>query len=203
MKNQTIGISEELLKSAEKEFLQEGFAKASLRKIAAEANVSTSTIYTRFGDKLGLLHAIIAPTIMELKKYMQASLNEFSLRNPEVQEQTMVDASKVGHHTIIDIIYDNFSAMRLMTIMPIEAMRNELIDAFVETSVKQTMQYAESIGSDAFTTGRMTPQLLHIICTSYYEGIMETVSHEMSRSEAHEYMDKLSNFFNIGWLGIF
>ena len=47
-------FDEVILCHAKEEFLEKGFADASLRTIAQKAGVSTSTIYTRYSDKEGL-----------------------------------------------------------------------------------------------------------------------------------------------------
>ena len=41
--------------TAPKRIFEKGYKDASLRTIAQEANTSTGSIYTRFGDKEGLL----------------------------------------------------------------------------------------------------------------------------------------------------
>lgn len=46
-------------KNATEEFLEYGFTKASLRRIAGSSGVSTNSIYTRFKDKEGLFKAIV------------------------------------------------------------------------------------------------------------------------------------------------
>ena len=53
MRQETVGVTENLLKSATEEFLEKGFMKASLRNISAKSEVSTNSIYTRFKDKEG------------------------------------------------------------------------------------------------------------------------------------------------------
>ena len=50
MRQESKGVTEALLESETKEFLKEGFMKASLRKISSESKVSTNSIYTRFKD---------------------------------------------------------------------------------------------------------------------------------------------------------
>lgn len=53
------GVTETLIKNATEEFLEYGFTKASLRRIAGSSGVSTNSIYTRFKDKEGLFKAIV------------------------------------------------------------------------------------------------------------------------------------------------
>lgn len=63
MRQETVGVTENLLKSATEEFLEKGFMKASLRNISAKSGVSTNSIYTRFKDKEGLFSAIVKDTV--------------------------------------------------------------------------------------------------------------------------------------------
>ena len=62
MRQETVGVTENLLKSATEEFLEKGFMKASLRNISSKSGVSTNSIYTRLKDKEGLFSAIVKET---------------------------------------------------------------------------------------------------------------------------------------------
>jgi AcrR family transcriptional regulator len=58
---------EAILRSARKAFLAQGFPKASLRAIAADAGVSTSNLYTYFPNKAELFAALVDPVYRELR----------------------------------------------------------------------------------------------------------------------------------------
>lgn len=47
------GVSERILSCAKEGFLEKGYADASLRTIAAKAETTTGSIYSRFRDKEG------------------------------------------------------------------------------------------------------------------------------------------------------
>lgn len=53
------GKARDVLAGALKLFATDGYTRASIDAIAATANVSTRTIYNRFGDKAGLFRAVI------------------------------------------------------------------------------------------------------------------------------------------------
>ena len=57
MGKRVAGRSEKLLRCAMDEFMEMGFQDASLRMIAARADTTTGSIYSRFQDKEGLFHA--------------------------------------------------------------------------------------------------------------------------------------------------
>ena len=68
MAKQIEGVYENVLRCARREFLEKGFALASLRDIAKAAGTSTGSIYTRFTDKAGLFRALVEPAAGELKR---------------------------------------------------------------------------------------------------------------------------------------
>ena len=71
-------FDERILSCAKEEFLEKGFTDASIRTIAQNAGVSTSTIYTRYSDKEGLFRFLVDPVSTGLKNLLQQSLGEFS-----------------------------------------------------------------------------------------------------------------------------
>ena len=68
MAKQIEGVYENVLRCARQEFLEKGFALASLRDIAKAAGTSTGSIYTRFTDKAGLFRALVEPAAGELQR---------------------------------------------------------------------------------------------------------------------------------------
>ena len=65
-----------LLACAKKEFLEKGFAKASLRSISAAAGMTTGAVYFFCKDKDGLFGAVVGEP---LQKIMQAISEHFSM----------------------------------------------------------------------------------------------------------------------------
>lgn len=72
MAKQIEGVSERILACAKEEFLEKGFSEASLRSIAAKADTTTGSIYSRYGGKEELFGEIVEPAA----EYLIASLPE-------------------------------------------------------------------------------------------------------------------------------
>ena len=90
MRKESEGVTENLLVSARKEFLQYGFRDASLRRISADSGVSTNSIYTRFGDKSGLFTAIVKEAADELMAIYSDSIKKSAGRRmPEMKERIL------------------------------------------------------------------------------------------------------------------
>ena len=55
MRQESAGVTEALLDSARREFMEHGFHGASLRRISTDSGVSTNSIYTRLETRQGYL----------------------------------------------------------------------------------------------------------------------------------------------------
>ena len=67
---------EKLLESARKEFAKDGYMKASLRKICANAGVTTGALYFFFQDKADLFQSIVQEPYSQLLKMVQEHFQE-------------------------------------------------------------------------------------------------------------------------------
>ena len=56
-------IDPRILKSAKEEFLSQGYEKASLKTICANAKVTTGALYKRYKSKEELFTAVVTPTL--------------------------------------------------------------------------------------------------------------------------------------------
>ena len=65
-----------LLASAKSEFLEKGYAKASLRKICANAGMTTGALYFFFKDKEDLFRSIVEKPFRELLEMMKIHFAE-------------------------------------------------------------------------------------------------------------------------------
>ena len=93
MAKQIEGVYENIIACATKEFLNKGYADASLRTIAAEAHTTTGSIYTRFGDKEGLFEAIVGEHYTKVMQMYKAAQEEF-VNLPENLSQIIWQASQ-------------------------------------------------------------------------------------------------------------
>ena len=196
------GVTDKLLACAKQEFLEKGYKDASLRVIAENANTSTSSIYTRFKDKEGLFNAIVKLTAHNFECKFREEIHIFDKMAP-MNWDKMLEYTDGLQHLLVNIIYDDFSAFKLLVCHAEGTMFSDFIHNIVEYDVEYTLKYIEAIGNDAITSGRLTPELLHILCSSYWSGVFEIVVHDMNKSHAILYIHQLQRFFRCGWQDIF
>ena len=106
---------EKLIASAKGEFMEKGYAKASLRKICANAGVTTGALYFFFEDKEDLFRAIVEPPLAALVNMMQEHFmeDEQILSMPEGYEHHKGDHDEIAE-MLIHHLYQNYDAFILL-----------------------------------------------------------------------------------------
>lgn len=203
MAKQVEGVYERVLECAEKEFLEKGYTNASLRVIAANADTSTNSIYVRFKDKEGLFSAIVEPVVdglMEMFMNMQDTFHGF---DKETQLQQMGKYSVDKMDDMIDYMYDNLNAFRLLLDASYGTKFNNFLDKMVWVEVDYTYKYMDTVGFQMSYDKVIVEELLHFMTTSYFEGVFEVIRHNKSRDEAKLYVRLIGKCYHAGFTAVF
>ena len=203
MAKQIEGVYERILECAKVEFLDKGYTDASLRTIAANADTSTQSIYVRFHDKAGLFAAIVEPAVNELMEQFIHVQETFHSFDKETQMQEMGEYSSDEMDKMLDYIYDNFDAFRLLLDASYGTKFQNFVDELVRVEVEYTYKYMETVGCSMGYQNSMTESLLHMVTTSYFEGLFEVIRHGMSCEDAKKYVAMLGKYHHAGFEELF
>ena len=197
------GVSERILASAKEEFLEKGYSDASLRTIAAEADTTTGSIYSRYKDKEGLFGAIVDPVAEHLIELFLETQEHFHALEASRQNEMMEECLSVGMLRMVDDIYDHFEEFQILLDASHGTRYTDFVERLVEIETEYTYKYMETVGCPAHLGDVTTQKLLHIVTTSRFESIFEVICHSMSRSEAAEYIGLLSRYHRTGFFAVF
>lgn len=203
MAKQIEGVYEAVLDCAKKEFLEKGYKDASLRTIAQEANTSTGSIYTRFGDKEGLFCAIVEPAANGLKKMFLEIQEKFHSFDKEAQLAEMGQYTSLHQMEMLDYIYDHFDVFRLLLDCAEGTQFSRFVEELVEIEVDYTYKYMEVIGCKSVKSGLVTEEFVHIVVTAYFNDMFEVVRHNMDKASAVKYVRLLNRYHMQGFSTIF
>ena len=203
MAKQIEGVYENVLRCARREFLEKGFALASLRDIAKAAGTSTGSIYTRFTDKAGLFRALVEPAAGELKRRFLEIQESFHQFDGQTQQEEMGRYTAQAQEGLFDYIYEHLPEFELLLRRAAGTEYAHYIDELVEIEVSYTYKYMEVIGCESVKSGLVTEEFIHIIVTAYFNGMFEVVRHNMDRAAAHRYVKMLNRYHMAGFSTVF
>lgn len=191
-----------LMESGKKEFLEKGYMKASLRKICADAGVTTGALYFFFKDKEDLFGAIAEPPLKELT----AILNEhFSADVEAISQAPMPD--ELNAHEFVDHdgfvmrfvhqVYSNYDAFILLLTKSQGSKYENCVDSLVETIEQFYLAMSEEIG--AHYGARVNRYMLHWLVHMIVDSFIHLITHECDEKKAAQYMTKIMTFIIEGW----
>lgn len=195
------GVSEKILACAKKEFLEKGYSEASLRTIAAGADTTTGSIYSRFGDKEGLFCAIVEPAAEGLTRIFLKTQEAFHATKAEEQPRLMEDYVTSGMDEMLDYIYDRFEDFELLLDASYGTRYQDFVEHLVEIETEYTYKYMEA--TQFVQEGSMiTEEFIHIMSRAMFDSMFEVVRHRMDRDTARKYLHMLEKYHYGGWSAI-
>ena len=185
-----------LIEAAKKEFLEKGYNKASLRKICANAGMTTGALYFFFENKEDLFSSIVDPPVEELK---QMIFEHFKEDRDFLGRLNTMDLGDLDHsdmaELVVDHIYKNYDAFILLLSGSKEDALEERIDEFVELMEKST---AMMVSESRFYT--IDPFMTHWMAHTTVDSVVHVIKHEKDLMSAKKRIQSIMNYLVIGWV---
>ena len=192
------GVSEKILACAKEEFLEKGYSEASLRSIAAKADTTTGSIYSRFGDKEGLFSAIVEPAAEGLIQIFLRIQEDFHATRAEDQPKLMGQYTASGMDEMVDYVYDRFEEFQLLLDASYGTRYQDFVERLVDIETEYTYKYMEATAF--LQDGSMiTEDFIHITARAMFDSMFEVVRHHMDKDIARKYLHMLEKYHTGGW----
>ena len=186
----------DILEIGRKEFLALGYRDASLRHIAASLGVTTGAIYRYYADKEALFDALVA---QELADRYRAVQQTFAQQSVEEQVRNLPEVPDEEAGWMLDFIYDHFDAFKLIACCAGGTKYEHYLDTLAEIEDNAGRALIEKMAEAGYSLPQIDDELIHIMSSALFNGIFETVRHDMPREKALRYMASLRDFYSAGW----
>ena len=135
-----------ILEAAKTEFMERGFAEASMRTIAERAGFTTGMLYSRFADKSEIFRELVEEPADELSNYFMTVQNEFAGYSPEYQRREMHPYVAQKIDRMVDLIYDNFDAFKLILCKSGGTSYEYYVDKMIDVETESTFRFIDDAG---------------------------------------------------------
>ena len=194
MANKDHSLDDGIIRAAYSEFLECGFQKASLHKIAEKADVTTGAIYTRYKNKdalfvsllkdfFGIFETMFAPAAAEYEKAGQSGTTEALLSAIDFEERIYIKLL-TEHYDECTLFFSRSDGSS------IETMLKEMMNRKTEQTVDFFCQiYGKKPNSDA----------IRLLMGSQFWYFRELLNERMEEEKMLVCLNSLLDFFNAGW----
>ena len=187
-----------LIECAKKEFLEKGFAKASLRKIAADAGVTTGAVYFFFKDKDGLLGGVTEAALTSLMGVLEKHFAEDTETDLKSYQQQDGDHDEFAEE-LVNVIYDNFDEMTILLDKSagsrFEGIVEEVIDRLDTSYMALAEQYAAAMPGK-----RVNRDMLHWLTHVQVDAFIHMMNHFPDREDDMRFIKPVMDYLIKGWI---
>lgn len=195
-------LAEDLLKAGKCEFLEKGFQGASMRSIAAAAGVTTGALYRYYTDKEALLDALVKEPADTLEEKYREQQRRFAEKNLESQLDGLPEVTDGSAAWMMKYIYDHFDAFKLIVCCSTGTKYEYYLDTLIDIEAEAGRRLIDRMKEEGVPVRDMDDKLIHILSSMLFNGMFETVRHDMPIEEAFSHMEALREFYSAGWFKI-
>ena len=193
-----LNTREKILDAAKREFLNKGFAGTNVRAVAQEAGVTTGALYNLFKNKDGIFEALVGGVFDEflniLAYYDVFEARELDMKAGDLSEIT--EMSRRRFLRMIDFFYANRDAMKLLVCCAKGSSFEHIFDKAIDLTEKETLRL---LTMDGVKMSRRIKFFIHVMVTSHFENLKEIFYHDLTKSEAADFMLDFNMYHCGGW----
>lgn len=184
---------------AKKEFLEKGFEKASVRKIASQAGITAGGVYKHFTTKQAMFEALVEPTLYEycrrVVELTDIAINQIENRNFDLF-QTISDN---GNREMLDYIYQHFDEFQLMFNRSAGTRYETVRHDLVMLEVSGANKLIAALKKHGFLIREFNDEQLHILYSTALTPLFEIITHGYPYEKAITFTDLMADAMNFGW----
>lgn len=188
-----------ILNTARKHFLKDGFSGASLRNIVKDAGLTTGAFYKYYLTKEALFDALTDPYIEHIYQIYDRVVEDFEKLSAKEQTSNMSDTSGNGMDQMIDYIYEHYDNFRLLLKCGDSGKFETFIHNMVDREMRSSLEYVKKMKEDGIEIPIVGESLMHMIYTGFFSSIFQIIEHDIDKETAKRNVHKLREFNTGGW----
>lgn len=188
-----------ILNTARKHFLKDGFSGASLRNIVKDAGLTTGAFYKYYPTKEALFDALTDPYIEHIYQIYDRVVEDFEKLSAKEQTSNMSDTSGNGMDQMIDYIYEHYDNFRLLLKCGDSGKFETFIHNMVDREMRSSLEYVKKMKEDGIEIPIVGESLMHMIYTGFFSSIFQIIEHDIDKETAKRNVHKLREFNTGGW----
>ncbi len=193
-----LNTREKILNAAKREFLDKGFAGTNVRAVAQRAGVTTGALYNLFKNKDGIFEALVGGVFGEFL-HILAHNDVFEARELDMKAGDLSEITEMSRRRflrMIDFFYANWDAMKLLVCCAKGSSYEHVFDKAIDFMENETLQLLKL---DGVKMSRRIKFFIHVMVTSHFENLKEIFYHDLTKTEAADFMLDFNVYHCGGW----
>ena len=188
-------MDDKVLEAAREEFLEVGYPKASLRRICAQAGVTTGTIYSRFGGKDELFEAVIDLFLKEIDKMQEARSEEMVAQVKRGQFGSVWHNTEKDLRTFMVLFANHADEVKMLGNCEGSKYENYIFE-MCEREVEANYDVMAFLRKRGLIRSLPEKETLSMLLHAYYMAFLEPIQKGYTEAELAAYGKVLAKLYN-------
>lgn len=193
-----LSTKEKLRLVGKNEFLEKGYKDASLREIAKKSGFTLGAFYGYYASKEELFEDIVGAAAEGLYSKHIGEQEAFEALPKDRQAAAMNEFSRDGLILMINYIYQDIDIFKLLFLRSAGTRHENYMQRLIDVEIDSTKTFIETLNKQGRAL-QIEDEIIHILSSAMFSGMMEVVDHDMSKEKAIRYMTQLRDFYYAGW----
>lgn len=194
---------EKLLKAAKEEFMEKGYAAASLRNICKKADLTTGALYFFFKDKEDLFGSLVDDPLKKMyeamKFHYEGEMKD--LKKAVIEDRDMSEDGQAAI-MIVNYMFEYHDEFVLLLTKSQGSKYENCTDEFVKITEAHYRILADEM-SARYHVDRIDDYAIHWFAHLQIFSFVQLITHNITREEALKQMNTIVKFLINGWFGIY
>ncbi|MBR1823359.1 MAG: TetR/AcrR family transcriptional regulator [Ruminococcus sp.] len=183
-----------IIEAAKQEFLEYGYAEASLRRIAAAANIQVGGLYKHFASKDALFESLVEPAMqgffelyhtIETAYMDEAAMNEWENQGEAVR--------------VMEYIYSHLDEFKLLILRSEGTRYEDFKHKAAKLEEESTLRFLDEFKANGGRVNDFDSTEFHLLSTAYVESFFQPLIHDLDKEAAMHYAKTLESFYTPAW----
>lgn len=191
-------LDDRITAAARAEFLEKGYAGASLRKIAENAGVTVGAIQTRYRSKDELFQSLLQPFLDDIAAVFQNVRADYYSGAAGDMLSQLKASMQHESAAILHLIFTHYEEAVLLLYRSAGSALEPFFDALVKSKITESAAFFRAAGD----TG-VDETLLALLISAQFDSYRRIVAECPDRQTAEKYMSSLMTYHYGGWAALF
>lgn len=185
-----------ILAAAREEFLEQGFEKASMRRIGERCGMTAAGLYRHCRDKADLFEQLVSPAVNRLYGWLEGHVGRY-------MEAVTGDGDVLWQDTEVDLmreaVYPHMEDYRLLLTRAQGTKYAHFMHDLAAYNQAEMEKYLPLLRAKGYDVRDIDPKALHLLLSAYTAALFEPVIHDYPLDEALRCLETVEAFFLPGW----
>lgn len=191
-------LDDKIIKAARAEFMEHGFQKASLRKIADKAGITTGALYTRYKNKDALFYRLVEDAVNAMRASAEPLREAYASVEKGRSIRTFLEAMAYEEKVYLDILFQYYDECTLIFCHSMGSTVEGMLEKVVEVKTKETVAFFEQHASEP-----MDLSGVELIITGQLQFYRLILQKGYDKEQALSCLKTMELFFEAGWRKLF